>query len=116
MIRKQSINRARENYVSEQISCRTVTLSWGAMAYLSSIALPTLTTRDLWRWGLIAMGALLIAHGFFSKHMRMRDSRTWEGALQGKIVTKPWQIAYMRGLFILIGGVMIFCALSPTFP
>ena len=66
--------------------------------------------------GLIAMGALLIAHGFFSKHMRMRDSRTWEGAWRGKIVTKPWQIAYMRGLFILIGGVMIFCALSPTFP
>jgi hypothetical protein len=75
-----------------------------------------LMTRNLWRWGLMGMGTVLIAHGLFSKNMRMRDSRTWKGAWRGKIVTKPWQIVYMRSLFALIGAAMIFCALSPNFP
>ena len=86
-----------------------------SMSHLSSIALPRWTTGDLWRWGLIAMGAVLIAHGLFSKNMRMRDSRTWR-LWRWKIVTKPWQIVYRRSLFTLIGAAMIFCGGSPTFP
>ncbi len=58
----------------------------------------------------------LMAQSLFSKNMRMRDSRTWKGAWRGKIVTKSWQIVYMRSLSILIGVVMIMCALRPTFP
>ena len=86
------------------------------MAYLLSIVLPSFATHDLWRWILIAAGLLVMAQGVFSKHFRMRDSRTWRGAWRGKIVEKRWQIAYMRSLFIFVGGGMIFCALCPTFP
>ncbi len=86
------------------------------MKPLPLIALPEWTVGDLWRWGLIAMGLVLVAHGLFSKNMRMRDSRTWEGTWRGKIVTKRWQIVYMRTLFTLIGAGAIVCALSPTFP
>jgi hypothetical protein len=81
-----------------------------------SISLPSLTTRDMWRWVLIAMGAAFIAHGLFSKNMRIRDSRTWEGTWRGKIVSNPRQRVYMRSLFTLIGVSMVFCGLIPTVP
>lgn len=91
-------------------------LRWDSMIQLSLIELPGWTTGDLWRWGLIAMGTLLIVRGLSSKKMRMRDSRTLEGSWRGKIVTKPRQIVYMRSLFALIGAAMIFCGLSANFP
>jgi hypothetical protein len=81
-----------------------------------SIQLPALTLHDLWRWLMIAGGLACAAHGLLNKNMRIRDSRTWKGAWKGKIVTKPWQIIYMRGLFILIGIGMIVAGLDPNFP
>jgi hypothetical protein len=52
--------------------------------------------HGLWRWTDLAMGLLLVAHGLFSKNMRMRDNRTLLGVWRGKIVTKPWQVLFMR--------------------
>jgi hypothetical protein len=62
-----------------------------------------MSASNLWRWILLVFGLLLIAHGLFSKNMRIRDSRSWHGTWKGKIVTKPWQVAFMRILFVLIG-------------
>lgn len=69
----------------------------------ATIVWPSLTAHDLWRWLLLGMGVALIAHGLFSKHMRMRDPSTLSGAWKGKIVTKQWQILFMRTLFVVVG-------------
>jgi hypothetical protein len=86
------------------------------MVELSFIALPTWAIRDLWRWGLIAMGVVVMAHGLFGRNVKMRDSGSWQGLWHGKIVTKPWQVLLMRTLFTLIGASMVVCGLSPNFP
>jgi len=63
---------------------------------------PGWAARDVWRWLMVAFGFLWIAHGVFSRNMRMRDSTTLDGWWRGKIAT-GWRELYMRGLFVLIG-------------
>jgi hypothetical protein len=71
------------------------------------IVWPGWAARDLWRWLMLVFGLLLVAHGLFSKSMRMRDSSTRYGLWKGKIVTKPWQVVLMRSIFVLIGVAVI---------
>jgi hypothetical protein len=72
---------------------------------------PTWTIRDLWRWALLTFGLLIIIRGLFSENLRMRDSRTLRGLWLGKVVTKLWQIIYMRTLHVVIGVALINFAL-----
>jgi hypothetical protein len=67
------------------------------MAHSWRFIWPSWAGHDLWRWGMVVLGWLLIAHGLFSKHMRMRDG------LGSRIAAKRWQIVYMRTLFLVIG-------------
>jgi len=64
---------------------------------------PSWTVRDGWRWVMLLLALLLIAHSIFSRNMRMRDSSTWRGILRGRVVTKRWQNIYMRTLYVVIG-------------
>jgi hypothetical protein len=57
----------------------------------------------LWRSPMVIFGLLCIAHGVFSKHMRIRDP----GKLRGKIAKKRWQIVYMRTFFIVLGVLIL---------
>ena len=73
---------------------------------------PGATAADLWRWLMLAVGALLIAHGILSKNVRIKDSRTWEGFWRGKIATKWWETLWMRTIFVGIGLAAIEFALT----
>lgn len=79
------------------------------------IVWPTWAARDLWRWGMLAIGFVMIAHGLLSKQMRIRDHGSWRGFLFGKIAEKRWQVVYMRALFVAIGVACIVSALSSNF-
>jgi hypothetical protein len=61
---------------------------------------------------LLVFGLVLIVHGFFSKNMRVKDSRTWDGFWTGKIAKKRWQAVWMRTLFVGIGLAAIEFALT----
>jgi hypothetical protein len=77
---------------------------------------PSWTRHDLWCWMMIVAGLAAIAHGLFSTNVRMRDNSSPYGIWRGKIVSKRWQVLYMRTFFVLIGAAAIICALDASFP
>ena len=78
---------------------------------VARICAPSWTERDLWRWMMLAFAVICMGHGLFGRNVRMRDSRTFEGWLKGKVVT-GWKAIYMRILFVLIGIAAIIFAFS----
>ena len=73
--------------------------------------LPAFAFRDLWRWIMLVLGILVIAHGLLSRHMRVR-----EGLWRGKVVKKRWQIVLMRSWFVLIGLAIAAMAFTAHWP
>jgi len=61
---------------------------------------------------MLVFGLVGMIHGVFSKNMRIKDSRTWEGFWRGKIATKQWQILLMRIVFVTIGLAAVEFALT----
>jgi hypothetical protein len=83
----------------------------GVMRTLAAIIWPTLTLHDSWRWLMIVLGLVLVAHGLLSKHTRMRDSSNlW----RGKIVKNRWGTLYFRTLWAVIGLSCVACGLNPN--
>jgi hypothetical protein len=67
---------------------------------------------ELWRWGIMAFGFSLVAHGLLRNHMTWPDYSTWRGFWFGRITKKRWQIVYKRTLFVLLGIGMVFMAFT----
>lgn len=82
------------------------------LGYFSIVCWPHFNAADIWRWMMLALGVTLAAHGAFSREIRIRDSHTIEEWWKGKVATKPWQIVYMRTLFVAIGLCCIVFALT----
>jgi len=57
---------------------------------------------------MLAMGLLVIAHGLFTKHMRVRGNN-----FRGEILRKRWQVLLKRAWLVLIG--LMFCIFAFTF-
>jgi len=61
---------------------------------------------------MLIWGVGLIAHGLFSKHMRIRAG----GKFRAVIAKKRWQIVYMRCFWVLLGVAIINFALASGSP